>query len=359
MQRPRINLGLDRFSGLYLWALFIVVFSFWSPNLFPTAATVHQVASQDAILAILGIALVAPLAAGAYDLSIGATTNMAAIVAVWAQSSQHWSVGVSIAIAIGGAAGIGVLNGFLVVKLHLSSLIATLGVASVVAAIQTIVSDNNQPVPPTNSTWLALTQTRIAGFPVVLLYTIGVAIVVAVVMDVTPAGRYIRVVGSNPEAARLSGVAVDKWLWVSLVMSSTLAGLAGVLYASYTGPSLTFGPTLLLPAFAAAFLGSTQLRPGRFNVWGTLLAVYVLATGIEGLSLVTSAQWLNDMFNGIALIGAVSLAVWRQRAGTVRKRRTKAEARTAQPATDQDLPPAVPSRDRTEIRPAPSASLTL
>jgi len=83
-------------------------------------------------------------------------------------------------------------------------------------------------------------------------------------------------------------------------------------YGSLSGPSLTFGQTLLLPAFAAAFLGSTQLKPGRFNIWGTVLAVYVLATGVQGLSFVTSAQWLSDMFNGVALIGAVWFAVSRQ-----------------------------------------------
>jgi ribose transport system permease protein len=80
------------------------------------------------------------------------------------------------------------------------------------------------------------------------------------------------------------------------------------------GPSLSFGNALLLPAYAAAFLGFTQIVPGRFNVIGTLIAVYVLATGVQGLAYVTSVQWLTDMFNGVVLVGAVSFAVWRQRA---------------------------------------------
>lgn len=89
-------------------------------------------------------------------------------------------------------------------------------------------------------------------------------------------------------------------------------GIAGIFYASLNGPSLTFEPAMLLPAFAAAFLGSTQLTPGRFNVWGTLIAVYVLAIGVKGLQLVTGVQWANNMFNGVALIVAVAFAVWRQ-----------------------------------------------
>ena len=83
------------------------------------------------------------------------------------------------------------------------------------------------------------------------------------------------------------------------------------MFASLNGPSLNFGGTLLLPAFAAAFLGSTQLIPGRFNVWGTLLAIFVLATGVQGLQLVSGASWLNDMFNGVALIIAVALSIQR------------------------------------------------
>jgi ribose transport system permease protein len=83
------------------------------------------------------------------------------------------------------------------------------------------------------------------------------------------------------------------------------------MFSSLNGPSLDFGSTLLLPAFAAAFLGSTQLIPGRFNVWGTLLAIYVLATGVQGLQLVSGASWLSDMFNGVALIIAVALSIKR------------------------------------------------
>ena len=140
------------------------------------------------------------------------------------------------------------------------------------------------------------------------------------VLDHTPAGRYIYAVGGNPEAARLSGVRVGKWVWISFVISGGVSGLAGVFYSSQNGPSLTFGGALLLPAYAAAFLGSTQVKPGRFNVWGAMIAVYVLATGVRGLSLVTSVQWLNDMFNGIALVAAVAFAVWRQGKASTKRR---------------------------------------
>jgi ribose transport system permease protein len=312
MSVKRVNFGLDRFSGLYLWAAFIILFSILKPGLFPMMATVHSIAAQQAVSAILGMALVVPLAAGTYDLSVGATANLAAVIVIWLQSSQHWGVAASIVTALLAAAFVGVVNGFLVTRLRINSFIATLGMASIVSASQTIVSDNNQPVPPVSSTWSALTQQNFGGFQVVVIYVVVIGLFMWWALEHTPAGRYVYAVGSNPEAARLSGVRVNKWIWLSLITSGTLGGVAGVLYGSLSGPSLTFGQTLLLPAFAAAFLGSTQLKPGRFNIWGTVLAVYVLATGVQGLSFVTSAQWLSDMFNGVALIGAVWFAVSRQ-----------------------------------------------
>ncbi|HEY4701848.1 MAG TPA: hypothetical protein VIH64_08165, partial [Streptosporangiaceae bacterium] len=145
--------------------------------------------------------------------------------------------------------------------------------------------------------------------------------------------------GSNNEAARLSGVRVGKWVWISLISSGTIAGIAGVAFASLLGPSLTFGPSLLLPAFAAAFLGSTQLQPGRFNVWGSVIAIYVLATGIQGFQFVTGVQWLSDMFNGVALIAAVAFAGWRHRA-TANRRGPRRPSATADGDTANSPPDA-------------------
>jgi ribose transport system permease protein len=320
--RRRINFGFDRFSGLYLWALFIVVFGIWTPDLFLSADTARSILSSQAIVAMLGIALLIPLAAGAYDLSIGATINLSAVLAAWLQTDQGWGMWSAIAMAVLSGTVIGTLNGFIVVRLHVNSFIATLGMATIIGAVITIITDQSQPLPPTSTAWLNLTQYKIlGGLQVVVVYLLLLALIIWWFLDHTPAGRYIYATGGNPEAARLSGVQVGKWTWLSLIMSGTIAAIAGVFYSSLSGPSLTFGGALLLPAFAAAFLGSTQLKPGRFNVWGTLIAVYVLATGVKGLQFVTGVQWLNDMFNGVALIVAVAFAVSRQRAKASSRRR--------------------------------------
>jgi ribose transport system permease protein len=311
--RLPMRFGMDRYSGVYIFVVFLVVFGTWKPALFLTSGTLHSVASAQAIPAMLGLALLAPLACGAYDLSVGATCNLAAILAAYLQVSHGFGILATTVTCLVTGVVIGLVNGVLVVKLHISSFIATLGMATIVEAVQQIVTGGNQPNPPNSTAWRNLTQTSVAGFPIVVVYLLVIAMVIWWVLEHTPAGRYMFAVGSSTEAARLSGVRTGAWTVAALAGSGALSALAGVFYSSQAGPSLTFGSALLLPAYAAAFLGCTQLKPGRFNVWGTLLAVYVLATGVQGLEFVTSVQWLNDMFSGCTLVLAVAFAVWRQR----------------------------------------------
>jgi ribose transport system permease protein len=238
---------------------------------------------------------------------------------------------------------IGAVNGLIVVRFKVNSFIATLGTASIITAVQSIASGESQPLPPTASLWNDLTQTTVFGFQIVFVYLLVIAVLAWWVLAHTPVGRYIYATGGNPEAARLSGVRTGRWTWISLITSSALCGVAGVLYSSLSGPSLTFGDALLLPAFAAAFLGSTQLFPGRFNVWGTMIAMFALATGIKGLQLETGVQWLPDMFNGVAVVIAVSFAVWRQTAVRSQRRR-QALGEMSAAAEGHDAEPGEPGR---------------
>ena len=307
----KLNTGFDRFSGLYLGALFIIVFGIWTPSEFLTTSTLHSVAAQQAVTGMIGLAILIPLAAGLYDLSVGATANVSGILTIVLMNNHHWAVAPAVAAGIAVAVAIGFVNSFIVVKLGVNSFIATLGMGSILAATEVIISSNSQPVPPLSTAWNNLTQTTIGGFQIVVLYLLVLAVVLWWLTAHTPVGRYLYAIGGNTEAARLSGVRINRYTTFALVTSATVSGLAGIMFSSLNGPSLDFGPTLLLPAFAAAFLGSTQLIPGRFNVWGTLLAIYVLATGVQGLELVSGASWLSDMFNGVALIIAVALSIKR------------------------------------------------
>ena len=332
--RRKFNSGFDRFSGVYLWVLFIVVFGIWVPSEFLTTSTLHSVAAQQAVTGMIALAVLVPLCAGLYDLSVGATANVSGILTVVLMNNHHWAVlpailaGVVIGFAIGG------VNSFVVVKLGVNSFIATLGMSSILAAVLVIISSNSQPLPPTSTAWNNFTQTTVFGFQIVVLYLIILAFILWWVLAHTPVGRYLYAIGGNTEAARLSGVRINRWSTLAFLLSGTIAGLAGVMFSSLNGPSLNFGGTLLLPAFAAAFLGSTQLTPGRFNVWGTLLAIYVLATGVQGLQLVSGASWLSDMFNGVALILAVALSI--KRSPSALGQRMRARFRRGGPPPSDD-----------------------
>ena len=188
-----------------------------------------------------------------------------------------------------------------------------------------------------------------------MLYLLILAFILWWLTAHTPVGRYLYAIGGNPEAARLSGVRIERYTTFALVSSATIAGLAGIMFSSLNGPSLDFGGTLLLPAFAAAFLGSTQLIPGRFNVWGTLLAIYVLATGVQGLQLVSGASWLSDMFNGVALIIAVALSIKRVALRSRPADQGDAPRRLAGRRREPDSPAAARCRPWTSGQPPPAA----
>lgn len=320
MKRSSRSLGFERFSSVYLLAVFIIVFSILSPDVFMSMATLHSVAAGKSVSAILALAIVVPLACGQYDLSVGANINFTTICVV-KFVADGWPIPLAVVAGVVIGAAIGTVNGFVVVKLKVNSFITTLGTASIIGAMQVIVTDNKQPMPPINSAWRDLTQTKFLGFQLIFFYMLVIACVLWWVLTHTPCGRYLHAIGGNQDAARLSGVKVDRYTWLSLVASGALCGLAGVLYGSIAGPSLSFGGSLLLPAFAAVFLGSTQVTPGRFNVWGSVLAIYVLATGVKGLQLLTSVQWLDQMFSGVALVTAVAIANGRRRSGDERRRR--------------------------------------
>ncbi len=318
--KRKLNLGMARFSGLYVWGIFIIIFAIWVPKYFLSMATASSIASGQVVTGVMAFAVMVPLIAGVFDLSVGSTAIMGSIFSVSFQTQYHMNMWLSIILTMLIGLVIGLVNGFVVVKLHVNSFIATLGMGSIVVALVTWECGGLQPLLPTSQTWGNLTQAFFGGgFQVVIFYLVALALFLWWVLSFTPAGRYLFAIGSNTDAARLSGVSVDFWIWTSLACSGFLAGFAGVLFSSQTGPSLSFGSGLLLPAFAAVFLGSTQLTPGRFNIWGTLLAIFVLATGVQGLQFVIQAPWLDGLFNGVALIAAVAFAVSRQRSEGRRK----------------------------------------
>jgi len=309
--KRRINLGFDRFSGLYVWAGLVIAFSLWIPDLFLNVSTLQNILSNEAITAMVALAFLIAVAARVFDLTVANNLTVSGCFTAWALINHH-----GVVIAVGGALLIGVtiglVNAFVVVRLEVDSFIGTLGVSSILIAVAYMISDGGQIVLPDNAygPFLDFGNNLVLGLPLPVFYLACISIVLWWVLEHTPAGRYLYAVGGNPVAAQLAGVRTGRVTTLALVGSGLLASFAGVVLVARLGLSTPdLGLPYLLPAFSAVFLGATQIRPGRVNVLGTLVAIFLLATGVKGLQLAGAPSYITDLFNGVALIVAVALAV--------------------------------------------------
>jgi ribose transport system permease protein len=315
-------LSFRNISALYIFAVMFIVFSIWVPDTFLQWNTWKALFDSQAVTAILAVGLVIALSAGAFDLAIGTELGLGAIFVSWLLVDKGVGLVPAIVLTLLAGAVIGFANGILITKVRIDSFIATLGMSSVLLALIAWVSSSQQIVG-VGSSFEKLGTTEIFGLtlPVYLMLVVG--LVVWYLLERTPLGRRVYATGGNIEAARLAGVRVAAVVICSLIACATIAVFAGMLVTANLGTGdPTIGPAYLLPAFSAAFLGSTQFRGGRFNVWGTIVAVYVLATGVKGLQLAGAPIWIPDLFNGVALLLAVGLAKWETtatRAGAVRR----------------------------------------
>jgi ribose transport system permease protein len=231
-----------------------------------------------------------------------------------------------LAAVIAGCA-VGVINGAMVTRFNIDSFIATLAMTSVLTAVVTAISGGEQIIGLPES-FSNIASNEILGITLPVYIMLAIALVVWYVLEHTPPGRRTYATGGNAEAARLTGVRTRLIVVVALIVGSGVAAFAGVLVTARSAASSPdVGAGYLLPAFAAAFLGSTQIRNGQFNVWGTILAVYVLAIGVKGLQLAGAPIWLPDLFNGVALAIAVGLARWRRRPRAAARARRSGRAR--------------------------------
>lgn len=303
------RLGVDRYSGLYVWFALIVLFSVLEPDAFMTFANARTVSADAAITAVVALGATVALASGAFDLSIGGSMTWGIVGVCWLQSVHGVPPGLAILIVLLSCLVIGAINGLIVVRLHVEPIITTMGTTAIVAALAFWRQDGMSIVTGIPEEFKDLGRGDILGVPSTAVYLAVIAAALWYFMAHTPVGRYLYALGGNQEAARLAGLRVDRLTVLAFVISATVAGLAGILLAAKVGSAgINQGSQYLLPAFAAAFLGSTQIRPGRFNIMGTLVAIYLVVTGTKGLQLVYPGQpWIKELFTGVALIAAVAI----------------------------------------------------
>lgn len=309
--RRRITAGIGghfhAYALLVAWAIVIVVFSLLKPAEYFTRANIDTLISTQATLLLLAIAFMVPIIIGDLDLSVSGTAGLSLTLVGYLNGLHNWPIAWASLVAIAAAALVGLVNVTLVVVLGVDVIVTTLGVYTVLVGVCLGIS--GAPIGNVSAGFTNLVSHSFLGLQVSFWIVLVLCVVVWYVLSQTPLGRRIFVTGANREVARLSGLRVAGLRSLCLMTAAVLGGLAGVLIAGVEGSSdPTTGPSLLFPALAAVFLGSTAITPGRFNVWGTVIAVYFLVFGVAGLEQVGLSGWISQVFNGAALVVAVTLA---------------------------------------------------
>lgn len=295
-----------------LWAVIIVIFTFAEPGRFLTSGTISGILGPQAPLAILTLGLLVPLIGGDYDLSAGASFSLSAMVAASLNVTGHVNMVIAGLAGCGAGLGLGILNAVIVVVFNVDSFIATLGTGTLLQGIVLWVG-NGQTINGVSQTWSRMMGIdSVANIPIPFFIALGLAIVMWYVLEKTIVGRRLLFVGRGREIARLNGIAVGRLRMGGLVVSGVLAALGGIVNLGVSGSAApTVDATVLLSGFAAAYLGATTIRPGRFNPWGALIAIYFLVTGVTGLEILGMPLYISFIFYGGALILAVLAATVR------------------------------------------------
>jgi ribose transport system permease protein len=309
--RHVVVLGRDfgsKYAVVFATFVLLAAFSFALPDTFPTVGNLTTMITSQSVLLLLALAVTLPLRAGDFDLSIGAVMAFSAAMAGVLTTQFHLPTALVIILCVLTAVLIGAINATLIVIIGIDAFITTLGTMTVLAGA-TFAVTNSRIIAGLPEALTNFSRFEILGLPLATYYGWILLLVLWYLYEYTPVGRYLLFVGGNRDASRLTGLPVEGIRFGAFVGSAMISGFAGVTLVGTLGavdPSI--GPQFLLQPYAAAFLGTATIQVGRFNVFGTVVALYMLVIGITGLQLMGAPPWVSDVFNGGALIVAVTFA---------------------------------------------------
>ena len=308
-ERVSLTTIAEKYGLIGAWIVLIAAFGLVAPTML-TWPPYASMLGLNAIIVVLTLGLIVPLTAGDFDLSVASTLTLSAMIV--AILNVKAGLPIPLAVAAGLAIGVvvGAVNAFFILYFRIHSLIVTLGVGYFLNGVVLWASGSSVVF---GMSLMPLTKvvfsTKIFGVALQFWYALILTALIWYVFEYTAAGRRLLFVGRGREVARLSGVKVDRVRALSLIVSGLVAAFAGVLYTGMRGSAdPNSGLAFLLPAFAAAFLGSTAIYPGRFNAWGAFVAVYFLSTGILGLNFLGADSFVQNLFYGGGLVAAVSIS---------------------------------------------------
>ena len=289
--------------------LMIVAFSIAAPSYFFTFSNFVNILNQSSLTGIIAGGLTVAVIVGELDLSIGFSASFAGVLVTGLMAYQKLSVLAAIGVVLAIGIVLGVVNGLIVAKLRVNSVIATLGTGSIIVGINYAYSTGTPIATGVPDAFLNIALGTFFGIPNNIVIMAVVLICLWLLINRTELGQRIQAVGGNIEAARLSGIRVDRVKIFAFIVSAVCAAITGILLSSLIGSgTTTAADAYLLNAFAAVFLGSATLKDGEFHIPGTLVGVLIIGIGFNGLAIFGAPTFYQYLFQGAILIAAVALS---------------------------------------------------
>ncbi|MBN6186683.1 ABC transporter permease [Aneurinibacillus sp. BA2021] len=308
-----------KYGAIFVIIAVIAFFSIVNPN-FLTYDNIADILRYISIVTLVAIGVTFSLIVDGFDLSVGSTVSLTTVVTaslmVWYQMPLPLVIIVPLVLG----ALIGLVNAFLIVKIRIPDLLATLSMLYVVAGLHKTYTQgfsiyNNMPLPNgttapgvLSEAFLWIGQGRVLGVPVPVIIMLVAVAAVHIFLNYTRGGRLMYITGGNQEAARLSGISIHKVRTIAYVLSGVFAALAGIIFTARVGSGqVDAGSPLLMEAVAAAFVGFSVLGAGRPNVIGTFLGAFLIGILLNGLTMLNLPYYAFDIVKGAVLIFALSM----------------------------------------------------
>lgn len=313
----RVSGILAKYGTLIGLALLLIFFSVSKPNAFPTLNNFINIFNQGSLATIIACGLTAVVIVGEFDMSFAYLSSYTGVLVCGFMVNYHLPVPVAMLVTACISVLIGLVNGFLVAKLKINSVIATIGTGGIIVGLNYAFTNGAPIATGVPKAFLNLSLYKLFGvIPMDIIYMFIVIAILWVVLNKTELGYQIQAVGGNMRAAELSGINAANIKMIAFAICSLCAGITGMLLASLIGSgSVTAGDGYMMNAFAAVFLGSTTLRDGEFHIIGTFVGVFIINIGFNGLSIFGVDTYFQYVFRGALLVLAVALStIARERA---------------------------------------------
>lgn len=308
--RERLSNVVAQLAAAGALLVVFVLLCFVSP-VFLTFNNLFNIVAQTTVTAVIALGMTLVIITAGIDLSVGSTAALGGMMGTLAMAHVSWPLGVLIGTLVGGV--VGLINGLLITRAHLNPFIATLGSQSAIRGL-VYLSTNAVGVYNLPPDFAILGNGSIFGIPVPLIILVLLAVMMHVVLSLTRLGRHAYAIGSNAEAARLSGISITRTLLAIYVILGLLAGFGGMIASSRViSGQPNFGIGLELDIIAAAVIGGASLFGGQGTILGTLIGAFLIALIRNGAVLLNINEFYQDIIIGVVIWLAVYWDQFRRR----------------------------------------------